>query len=98
MEPEITITSAEIYIGYEFSNDSGNCKICRGSLLAPPLQELNNESKTKIEMTVSLGKCGHLFHKKCIHELKKNNYLSCPSCNVVWSEEDQLPCEIGIEQ
>jgi hypothetical protein len=93
-QPTIVMKNIEVCIGYEFEQE--DCKICRGSLSAPPLQDLNNDTKTKIEMVVISGRCGHIFHKKCIQELKKNNYLSCPQCNLVWKDEDALSCDIGI--
>jgi hypothetical protein len=86
--------SVEVWIGYSFEQDS--CKICHNPLSAPPLQELNNEEKKNIEMTVSVGKCGHIFHRSCIKDHKKNNTVSCPVCNLLWKEEDILRCEIGI--
>lgn len=88
--------SFDIWVGYEFEQD--NCKLCHNPLSAPPMQELNNEDKQNIEMTVSVGKCGHIFHKSCIKDHKKNNSVSCPVCNLLWKEEDILRSEIGIAE
>jgi RING-H2 zinc finger domain len=90
------VKNIEVSVGYQFVLD--NCQICKCPLSAPPVQELNNETKKNIEMTVSVGKCGDIFHRSCIKDLKKNNNISCPICNVVWKEEDILRCEIGISE
>jgi hypothetical protein len=95
-QPVIKMNSLQVFLGYEFEQE--NCQICRSNLSAPPLSELTNNSQTKIDMTVLVGKCGHMFHKKCINEMKKNNFTSCPQCNLVWNEEDALSCEVGFQQ
>jgi hypothetical protein len=92
--PNIEIKSIEIYMGYDFEQE--NCLLCRKSLSAPPIQDLNNEKKQLIDMTIISGKCGHLYHKKCINQFKKT-MMSCPQCNLVWNEEYLLSPEIKIE-
>jgi hypothetical protein len=95
--PSITINKIQVWAGYEF--DQEDCKFCRCSLSAPPLQDLNNNSKKNIEMCVAQGKCGHLFHKSCIKELSKNNFVSCQVCNLVWKEDGEpLDCEIAFQE
>jgi hypothetical protein len=97
VSPSITIKNVEVYSGYEFEQE--DCKICRCSNSAPPLQDLNNDSKKNIEMSVILGKCGHMFHSSCIKDLNKNNFVSCQICKLVWKEDGKpLECEIVFKE
>ncbi len=94
-KPTINMKSVNVWIGYEFDQEC--CQICRLSLQAPPLSELNNNEKSCIDMTVTVGNCDHIFHKICINELAKNGSVSsCPVCNLVWKEKANLRSEISI--
>ena len=92
-QPTITIKNMEIYTGYEFNPD--DCKLCRNSLMAPSLPDLNNEDLTQIEMLIIIGKCGHYFHKKCISNFQNTGYVSCPTCNVSWEVQDIVNCYLN---
>lgn len=95
-EPTITMNNLQIVGGYEFEQEI--CQLCRGSLVGPQLQDLTNENKTNIEMKVVVGKCDHIFHRKCLHELKKSGFLSCPvsTCKVTWEEKAECNCDLGF--
>ena len=92
----IDIKSLEVCIGYEFDQD--DCKICNGSLMAPSVNDLNDNKKSNIDLMVTVGKCGHYFHKQCIQNVSQNNYTSCPTCNLVWKKDNDLPCDFTIDE
>jgi hypothetical protein len=92
--PTITLKNVELYMGYKF--EPAECAICRSDLCAPTQQDLSDNNVSKFELVVIGGECGHVFHKKCINSLKKNNFASCPMCNVVWREKDYLKSDISI--
>lgn len=96
--PVINVKHVNLFVGYVFKQE--NCTICRGNLSAPPASEYNsdqttNSIKSSIDCSVLLGKCDHMYHKKCIQSLKKNNYVSCPQCNVVWENSETLTCHVS---
>ena len=58
------------------------CPLCRQNLLAPSLEDLQ---KGNLKVLVSLGACGHAFHKTCIDtHYSKDNY-SCPIDKTPWN-------------
>lgn len=58
------------------------CSLCRHNLLAPSLNDLQ---KGNLKVTVSVGMCGHAFHKSCIDaHYAKDNY-SCPIDKTPWN-------------
>lgn len=58
------------------------CYLCRQNLLAPSFEDLQNGN---LKVLVSLGECGHAFHKTCIDiHYAKNNY-SCPIDKTPWN-------------
>ena len=76
--------------------DIYTCKLCKRLLLAPPLDELNTNTNKdiKIESMLSKGKCGDIFHEKCINNSIKSGCISCPTCNVPWNQLKTLRSDI----
>lgn len=66
--------------------DVYDCKLCKRPLLAPPLHELevDGDKNIKIEGRLSKGKCGDVFHEKCIENSMASGCISCPTCNIPW--------------
>lgn len=58
------------------------CVLCRQNLLSPSLQDLQNGN---LKVLISLGACGHLFHKTCIDAHYNKDNLSCPIDQTPWS-------------
>lgn len=92
--PKLTLKNVKLYMTYDF--DPEDCKICKSNLCAPTPQDLTDNSITKLDLFVIGGECGHIFHNKCINSLKKNNFASCPICNVVWRDKDYLKSNISV--
>jgi hypothetical protein len=95
-EPIITINNLQIHGSYEFEDNV--CTLCRGSLIGPQLQdlqELHNNNKTLIEMKVVIGKCNHIFHRGCLQKLIKSGFLSCPTCKLVWEQQDECNSDLS---
>lgn len=94
VSPVIEIKRVKIVGGYEF-NDV-NCELCKNNLMAPYYKDIEDNTKKNVDMRVSVGKCGHIFHKKCITEFRNSGILSCPlpSCKISWNEESQCNCDL----
>ncbi len=73
-----------------------NCKLCKRPLIAPPLHELQTDGtkNIKIEGELSKGRCGDIFHKKCIENSVSSGCISCPTCNVPWQHSKNLTSSI----
>lgn len=69
-----------------------NCKLCKRPLLAPPLQELQTDDfkGVVIEGKLAKGRCGDVFHEKCIQNSINSGCISCPTCNVPWQQSKIL--------
>lgn len=57
------------------------CHLCRQDLLAPSFEDLQNGN---LKCDISLGSCGHAFHKTCIDRFYKN-CMSCPIDKTPWN-------------
>jgi hypothetical protein len=77
-------------------NTSHNCKLCKRPLVAPPLHELqiDGTKDIKIEGKLSKGRCGDVFHEKCILNSVGSGCISCPTCNVPWQQAKILRSSI----
>lgn len=73
-----------------------NCKLCKRPLIAPPLHELQTDGTKdiKIEGKISKGRCGDIFHEKCISDSISSGCISCPTCNVPWQQKKILRSSI----
>lgn len=89
----VTIKQANYVFSWNFKAEkddetSHSCKLCKRALLAPPLQELqvNNNNDIKLEGRLAMGRCGDIFHEKCIASSLSSGCVSCPTCNVPWQQ------------
>lgn len=74
-------------------NNKFKCGFCHKFLVCPPPQELqlNNETNgVVIEGKLSKGKCGCIFHEKCVSGYLQAGNVSCPKCNIPWSQSKSL--------
>lgn len=78
MSDKIELIDVEWSFNWAFHQD--NCDICR--LPLTNLNIANNES-------ILIGKCKHVYHKKCINEHLKNS-SSCPNDLAPWIKEREL--------
>lgn len=59
------------------------CGLCRGSLLLPPLSDIE---KNILKIEFCKGACGHIFHKNCIETFQGNgSSYSCPIDKTPWN-------------
>ena len=94
----VTIKKVNLVMPWNICSDSkdelsdNNCKLCKRPLLAPPLHELqiNGTKNIKIEERLSKGRCGDVFHEKCIADSINSGCISCPTCNVPWQQSKML--------
>lgn len=81
----IEIESLNIIGGVSFKAGKltdDECLLCRQNLSAPSFEDLQ---KGILKVPVSLGACGHAFHKTCIDaHYAKENY-SCPIDKTPWN-------------
>lgn len=76
------------------TNDA--CKLCKRPLVAPTLQELQivDNKNIILEGKLAKGKCGDIFHEKCIINSLNSGCNSCPTCNIPWQQIKQLNSNI----
>ena len=81
----IEVESLNIIGGFSLKSGKctdDECTLCRQNLLAPSLEDLQ---KGNLRVLISLGACGHCFHKTCIDaHYAKENY-SCPIDKTPWN-------------
>ena len=63
----------------ELTNDK--CTLCRQLLMFPSFDNLKNGN---LNVKITIGKCNHAFHTKCINAHNKNSF-SCPIDKTPWS-------------
>lgn len=80
----IAITKLNISGCYTLKNGVATddaCQLCKQQLTAPSLE---NMQKGNLLVQISIGNCGHCFHKTCIEShLTKN--MSCPIDKTPWT-------------
>lgn len=81
---------------FKYETSDNNCKLCKRPLLAPPPHELQagGAKNIKIEEKLSKGRCGDVFHEKCIADSINSGCVSCPTCNVPWQQSKMLRSSI----
>jgi len=72
------VSSYSLISGKSTNNE---CTLCRQNLLFPSTEDLK---KGNLNVIVSLGVCGHAFHKTCIDNHIRNN-ISCPIDRTPWN-------------
>ena len=77
----IEVESLNIIGVCSVDGDNEDCHLCRQSLLGPSYDDIN---KGNLKIILSLGVCGHKFHKTCI-DLYTMNSLSCPLDKTPWN-------------
>jgi hypothetical protein len=76
-KPNIEISS------YEETEINKECVICK-RLLTEPSYNTISDNKSILKITeISIGKCGHSFHKDCIDCWLKNS-MCCPIDRIKW--------------
>ena len=90
------VMSWDIIADPKDENINHNCKLCKRPLVAPPLHELQTDGTKdiKIEGKLSKGRCGDVFHEKCILNSMSSGCVSCPTCNVPWQQAKTLRSSI----
>jgi len=81
----IEVESLNIVGAYSFKagkSTDDECPLCRQNLLAPSLEDLQ---KGNLKVQVSLGGCGHAFHKTCIDAHYTKDSVSCPVDKTPWN-------------
>lgn len=73
------IVSSYSLIFGQITND--NCTLCGHNLLSPSPIDLKNSN---LSVIVSIGVCGHAFHKSCIDEHIRKNIV-CPIDKTPWN-------------
>lgn len=85
--PIMNIKNVEIYMGHDFNYNKDNlCTICRENLSTP--------HENDFDAMISIGKCGSIFHQKCINKLQQTGFMSCPICTVKWEEQSVVKSSI----
>ena len=80
MPVTIKMENLNLCIGYDYK--SGYCKICNSAMILPSPMQLEN-SQYNINMTTTIGKCGHAFHTDCLHNMPER-VTACPTCAANW--------------
>jgi hypothetical protein len=81
---DIKITKLNLIANWDIADcESNECSLCRRSLLAPSLQELQSE-KGKILGDIVEGDCNHMFHEKCMNDLINSGCQLCPRDKTTW--------------
>ncbi len=89
----ITLKQLDLVVKWELNGPLHECTLCRRSLLAPSLKELNtdkNSQLTVINGEVVMGECKHLFHKDCISNLVDSGCVLCPIDKTPWKTSKVL--------
>lgn len=64
------------------------CSLCRQNLLAPSVDDLQ---KGNLKVFVTVGACGHAFHKTCIDAHSQKDNYSCPIDKTPWNIAKIIP-------
>lgn len=89
----VEIKNLNICATYTLNTGEGiddKCLLCKLSLTAPPLQDLQNGSLT---VTVLAGNCDHYFHKSCLELHNKDDKIigsTCPTDNLPWKTKREI--------
>jgi len=89
----ISLQHLDLVTKWELAGSIHECTLCRRSLLAPSLNELNTEKNaqlTVINGEVSIGECKHLFHKDCISNFVNGGCILCPIDKLPWKTSKVL--------
>lgn len=95
---EINIREVNLVVSWNILTDPkdesnhNNCMLCRKSILAPSFHELQIEPNKDINIEGKLlkGRCGDVFHARCMNDFLKSGSISCPTCNVPWQQSKIL--------
>ena len=88
----INLKQLNLVIPWRFDGANTECSLCRRSLQAPSLQELNpgDGKPIMIDGEIVVGECKHLFHKSCMNHLLNTDCASCPIDKTPWKKKKNL--------